>query len=302
MKCDDARRSLEMARQQFALRYFRWCVAECNREVESGFARIRRFPASTSLRFLDFVESLPRERAREQARDLMLANVKFHDSVTAGFSDARMTEAETELRQRFLDMRSPPRILLGQVVEPAYVSPREQELRQRDLNGETRLWEPIDRKSFVAVLRKHLDTLFGSPACRSSSTLDYRVPVGRWYLRSHIDLGGRSQLACSQLIEARRKQDLCTCALSNEINLLRWCGVHPSMRANLIEESRVDEVAALLREIFCYVLQEAPAWLADLEHDIPEEIEDANTWIADRLSVAGRTPLRPHPTNKRRDR
>lgn len=287
-----------MARQQFALRYFRWCLAECNREVDSGFARIRRFPSSTGLRFLDFVESLPRERAREQARDLMFANVKFHDSVTSGRSDARMTAAETELRQRFLDMRSPPRILHGQVVEPAYVSPREEALRQRDLNGETRLGEPIERKSFIAVLRKHLDTLFGSPARSSSSTLDYRVPVGRWYLRSHIDLGGRSQLACSQIIEARRKQDLCICALSNDLNLLRWCGVDPSMRANLIEASRIDEVAALLREIFCYVLQEAPAWLAGLDHDIPEEIEDATTWFTDRLSVAERAALQALRTNK----
>jgi hypothetical protein len=302
VKCDDARRSLETTRQQFALTYFRWCLAECNREVDSGFVRIRRFPSSTSLRFLDFVESLPRERAREQARDLMIANVKFHDATVAGFSDAGMTGAEKELRQRFLDMRSPPRVLHGQVVEPAYVSPREQDLMQRDLDGATRLWEPVDRKSFIAVLRKHLDTLFGPPVRRSASTLEYRVPVGRWYLRSHVDLGGRFQLACSQGIEARGKQDLCICALSNDINLLRWCGVHPAMRANLIEASRLDEVAALLRETFFYVLQEAPAWLEGLDHDIPEEIEDANTWIANRLSAAGLAPLRPLRTKKRRDR
>ncbi len=301
MKCDEARRSLENTRQKFAQRYFSWCLAECKREVDSDFARIRRFPASTSFRFIDFVASLPRERSPEQARDLMIANVKFHDSVMTGMRTP-MTEAETELRQRFLDMRSPPRVLHGVVVEFAYVSPREQELMQRDLDGETRLWEPIDRKSFVAVLRRHLDTLFGPPARRSSSTLDYRVPVGPWYLRSHIDLGGRSQLACSQWIEARRTQDLCMCALSNDINLLRWCGVHPSMRANLIEASRLDEVAALLREIFGYVLEEAPAWLAGLDHDIPEAIEDANTWPADRISAAGLAPARPSRGNKRRDR
>ena len=302
MKCDDAWRSLEMVRQKFASRYFRWCLAECNREVDRGFARIRRFPSSTSLQFLDFVESLPHERAREQARDLMIANLKFHDGMAAGLSEAGMTDVETELRQRFLDMRSPPRVLHGQIVEPAYLSPREQDLMQRDLDGETRLWDPIDRKSFIAILRKHLDTLFGPPARRSSSTLDYSVPVGRWYLRSHVDLGGRSQLACSQRIEARRKLDLCPCALSNDINLLRWCGVHPSMRTSLIEAGRLDEVAEVLRENFYYVLLESQAWLAGLEHDIPEEIEDANTWMANRLSATGLAPPRPRRTNKRRDR
>lgn len=175
MKCDDARRSLETTRQQFASRYFRWCLAQCEREVDWDFAWIRRFPSSTAFRFVDFVESLPRERAREQARDLMVANVKFHGSVAAGTREAGMTESEAELRQRFLDMRSPPRVLHGQVVEAAYVSPREQELMRRDLDGDTHRWEPIDRKSFIAVLRRHLDTLFGPPARRSSSTLDYRV-------------------------------------------------------------------------------------------------------------------------------
>lgn len=163
MKCDEARLSLDMPRRQFALRYFHWSLAECGREVDSGFARIRRFPSSTSFRFLDFVESLPGERAREQARDLMSANIKFHDAAVAGLGDAGMTDSERELRQRFLNMRSALRTLQGRLIETAYVSPREQDLMQRDLDGETRLWEQVDRKAFMAVLRKHLDTLLGPP-------------------------------------------------------------------------------------------------------------------------------------------
>lgn len=74
------------------------------------------------------------------------------------------------------------------------------------------------------------------------------------------------------------------------------------MRANLIEASRTDDVAALLREVFAYVLQEAPTWLAGLDHDIPEEIEDANTWVADRMSAAGLAPSPARRAIKRQDR
>jgi hypothetical protein len=71
--------------------------------------------------------------------------------------------------------------------------------------------------------------------------------------------------------------------LAGNINLLDWSGAHPSMRTHLIEASRLDEIAALLYEVFAYVLQEAPSWLEGLDHEIPEAIEDANTWLDARL-------------------
>ena len=123
--------------------------------------------------------------------------------------------------------------------------------------------------------------------CRHGTALEYCVPVGRWYLQTQVELGGRSQLACSQHVEARRARDLCRCTLSggHGINLLGWCGVHPSTHTSLIETSQLDAIATLLREVFAYVLQEAPAWLSGLDHAVPETIDDANTWLKARLAA-----------------
>jgi hypothetical protein len=281
MKCQDAIDSLRAAQDEFALRYYRWCLRESARELAAGFPRVRQFPSSQSLAFLDFVDTL----TADEARAAMAGNLKFHHAASADLAGDVATTEELATRQRWLAFLRPEIVRQGERCTTLYVSPREQSIMQRDLDGRTRLWEKTDRKTFIAVLREELDPVLGPPERSHATALEYCVPVGRWYLHAQVDLGGRSQLACSQHVEARRARDLCRCVLSggHGINLLGWCGVHPSTHTNLIAASQLEVIATLVREVFAFVLQEAPAWLSGLDHAVPETIDDANTWLEARL-------------------
>jgi hypothetical protein len=149
MKCQDAIDSLRAAQDEFALRYYRWCLRESARELAAGFPRVRQFPSSQSLAFLDFVDTL----TADEACAVMAGNLKFHHAASADLAGDVATTEELAMRQRWLAFLRPEIVRQGERCTTLYVSPREQSIMQRDLDGGTRLWEKTDRKTFIAVLQ-----------------------------------------------------------------------------------------------------------------------------------------------------
>jgi hypothetical protein len=77
-----------MTRQEFSFRYFRWCLVECDRAGDSGFARIRFFPAWAALRLQGCMLRIraARERAQKALGPRFDAEAEkaFHDVVLGG--------------------------------------------------------------------------------------------------------------------------------------------------------------------------------------------------------------------------
>src|SRR5215510_10178883 len=72
MKCAEAQSLLAPLQDEFARRYYRWCLAESQRELEADFPAIRAMQSHVSFLFLEFVESC----SRNEIRDLMVGGLK----------------------------------------------------------------------------------------------------------------------------------------------------------------------------------------------------------------------------------
>lgn len=136
------------------------------------------------------------------------------------------------------------------------------------------------------ILREHLNPVLGRPHRRTKTVLEYFAPIGRWYISTHVDLGGQSLLRYSHTIYARPPIDLAQCPLSqgHGQNLLDWCGVSPNTSTSLIAFDQFEDIAALLREASSCALQAASGWVDGIDHSIPDVLEDQDTWMQDRLA------------------
>lgn len=269
MKCAQALSKLAPLQDEFAVRYYRWCLQESLREMEGDFPSIRSIPSHVAFLFLDFVET----QSREEIRSLMIGGIKRFNPRAAELTDSFITAEEEALHQRFVAFFRDEVTLHGQRLSSVRIPTRESQLRDRELTGQTTT--KIKSKELKHALQKTLDGVLGKPERAPSSGLQFSKTFGSWHLTTSLDLAGHAQLNYSHWVGARHRIDLCPTHLNPGICPMNWYGIHPGTSFDLIEASEVQRTAETVGKFCARVLDLAPELLTGLEHDLPEEIEDS---------------------------
>jgi hypothetical protein len=267
MKCARAVALMEPLRNEFASRYYDWCLEESAREQRAGFPGIRAIPSYLSLLFLEFAA-----RCEErEIRDLMVGGIKTWLPRAVAAGRLSLSAAEDAAQGRFKDYSTEQVGDGEQPVQVMRVSRRECEIREQERLGRTTTL--ITAKQWRGVLCEQLNPLLGKPE-RTRSGIEYVTKIGPWFAHTSLDWAGRPQLNYAHWITARRQVDSCPTQLVNSVGPMSWCGIHRDTTFDLVQLRELEMTAQALAGFCRIVLDALPRLLAGLEHCLPEAMED----------------------------
>lgn len=268
MKCARAVGLMEPLRNEFASRYYDWCLEESAREQRAGFPGIRAISSYVSLLFLEFAASCD----EREVRDLMVGGIKTWQPRAVAAGRLSLSAAEDAAQGRFKDYSTEQIVADGeQPLQVMRVSRREREIREQERLGRTTTL--IAAKQWRSALCEQLNPLLGRPE-RSRSGIEYVTKVGPWFVQTRLDWDGRAQLNYAHWITPRRRLDSCPTQLVNSIGPMSWCGIHRDTTFDLVQLHELDATAWAVAGFCSRVLEALPRLLAGLEHRLPEAMED----------------------------
>ena len=268
MRCSEAQILLAPLQDEFARRYYHWCLEQSRRELEADFPSIRAIKSHVAFLFLDFAETC----SQQELRTLMVDGIKgFHPRATELTNDLITPDEET-MRRRFVAFFQDEVILHGQRLSRMRTPTRKAEIWERELVGKTSTL--IKSKQLKRALLETFEPILGKPERTDSLGLHFSKLFGSWHVTTVLDLAGPAQLNYGQRISARRRIDLCPTDLDPSICPMSWCGIHRGTAFDLIQTSEVQEIAATVARFSSHVVEVIPALLSGLEHKLPENIED----------------------------
>ncbi|HEY6924092.1 MAG TPA: hypothetical protein VI653_11530 [Steroidobacteraceae bacterium] len=267
MKCARAVGLMEPLRNEFASRYYDWCLEESAREQRAGFPNIRAIPSYVSLLFLEFAASCD----EREIRNLMIAGIKTWQPRAVATGRLPLSAAEDAAQGRFKDYSTEQIPDAEQPLQVMRVSRREREIREQERLGRTTTL--ITAKQWRGVLCEHLNPLLGI-AERTRTGIEYVTKIGPWFVQTSLDWAGGAQLNYAHWITPRRRLDACPTQLVNSIGPMSWWGIQRDTTFDLVQRHELDSSARALAGFCRRVLDALPRLLDGLEHCLPEAMED----------------------------
>jgi hypothetical protein len=267
MKCARAVALMEPLRNEFALRYYDWCLEESAREWRAGFPGIRAIPSYVALLFLEFAAGCE----EREIRDLMVGGIKTWQPRAVAASRLALSAAEDAAQGRFKDYCTEQVADGEQPLQVMRVSRRERDIREQERLGRTTTL--ITAKQWRGVLCEQLNPLLGKPG-RTRNGIEYVTKIGPWFVQTNLDWADRAQLNYAHWITPRRRLDSCPTQLVNSIGPMSWCGIHRDTTFDLVQLHELDSTARAVAGFCCRVLDALPRLLDGLEHRVPEVMED----------------------------
>lgn len=273
MNCIEANQRLEPLRKQFSVRYYRWAEQELLREIDSGFARVRKVKSSRVFHYLDFLLELnPQERAAAAFAFLRKAHKDAFTELGGSLTPEEQGYIE-KFQRRFYPIAS--------------LSRSETQLLENIPESEFEL----DAEEFEHLLESETSRVLQESLIKGRP-YSFQQRIGCWFLQTSIDVHSIFQLRYEHTIDARNANDLCPVHLKERgISLLGWLGVHPGTDFDRLRRSEMNETASFMAETIQHFVLAAPALLAGLEHDIPAELD---------MSVPRRRSVKKHNRQNRK--
>jgi hypothetical protein len=269
MKCADALKRLKPAQDEFALRYYRWCLEDSERERQENFPLVKEIRSFVAFLFLEFIDSC----GSTEIRNLMTCGIKRNNSRAVELASENISEAERDIHQKYIKYFTKEITWQGQQLTSLRMPLRESQIRDRELSGQTST--TIKSADLKRALKQALRPASGPTPRSQRATLEYCQTLDSWYVLTNLDFSGKAQLAYSHQISPRRTVDFCPTYLYGGISLLNWCGIHPNTSFDLIQTNEIDDVAESMRKICGHFLEKVPQLTSGLKHDVPEILEDA---------------------------
>ena len=168
--------TLEEAREEFAVRYYRWALQEAQSEVEDEFPLLSKMGSHEAGRFLSLMYTMSKEDRFSLAAALVR---QAHLPKRMQVADAQMTSEDNRLVEKWRRA-----ILVS--------TPKEQSIFQQKKSGE---WIQVKRKRLASLIERELRPTLGEPEAtpwpRSSEGWSYLSGVHGWKIRTNLDLGGK---------------------------------------------------------------------------------------------------------------
>jgi hypothetical protein len=245
MDIPEANQTLQLVRDEFLVRFYRWAKESSEEEYNAGFPSLSRIKNLSVLRFLNFVATLD-ETESTLLRSALLK--RFHQRAVELLDDFPSAYEEAILK----------RYSLAPEVSPSQISPSARGLRKGD---------------FREIVLKKLNPLLGDPidSPTDRETWSYQTGVGCWVLSTTVDTGGRRNVGYAHSIRARE-----SVYLHEGISILSWMGISSQTDWMHLSQAETPEAAECLKNVCQHFSIAVPKLLEDLSHSVTEP--EVRTW------------------------
>lgn len=167
---------ISTARELFALRFYKWAVADARREIENDFPLLRGIKSDHNYRFLAFMWSLSSVNER----------IKYHSArLRRGFSDCAKLAGE-EVSEDDKTLVSEMRNKIVMLLPPEHI-----------VKAARKINRSVLRKKLKAEIAQNLGTLVRPTG---ATEWDFVTPVNGWVVETNVDTGGSFQIQYSHII------------------------------------------------------------------------------------------------------
>lgn len=230
------------ARDQFAVRYYRWALEDFRREVREGLPLLRTIKGSFAVRAVTYMDSFGGDQLR-----LATALVKrAHPKALTLVGESPSPEEEA--------------LIAGYDNGTRLRTREEDEYNAALLADAPRL--KINRGRFLSVIKEQLAPVFGNEG-EPFSTKDewrYQTGIGEWTVQTYIDVGGSvHQLAYSHAIRAAEHR-----YLNENVSIFRWLGIGGQTSWNLLTDADTSAAALSISRVCAHFVRAAPDLLSGL--------------------------------------
>ncbi|HSS19126.1 MAG TPA: hypothetical protein VLL54_03570 [Pyrinomonadaceae bacterium] len=196
----------ESDKDKFDVRYYRWSMADAQREFEQNLPFLRSVQEPSALATLQYLEKL----SPDQRQSFMLASVRKANGRALELLGEELTQDECDQTARYTSNILP--LVTGFVDKLFYE-------RYLGPDKETR-----PKKSRLASLVKQkLNRCCGKVVSADSRLLwAHETTVEEWKVHTSIDMGGSPDLRYTQSIDHPDGES----SLKNVISMHRWLGFH----------------------------------------------------------------------------
>lgn len=231
------------AADEFAVRYYRWALADARREVEENFPLLRAVKAALPMRAVAYLESLAGDERLRAATALVKRNHRRAVALTGDVWGADEERIDREYRDAARVWR-----------------PEESWYREAMLHDAGRL--KIDRARFLAAVKAALAPVLGAGEPFSTKhEWRYDTPLGPWTLLTLVDAGGSvHQLAYTQTLRVSPSR-----VLKEGLSILGWLGIGGGHTTwDRLSEADTAAAAESIARIGAHFLRALPALVAGL--------------------------------------
>jgi hypothetical protein len=235
--------TLEVAKQEFLVRYYWWAKDQIAREVDAHFVLLEKLKQSgnpPSLRFCNYAKHFD----AHDVKSAMIAMLKKRMADAAEIANESFNEEDNCLCNSYFDFMEPTEI----------AKPKTQIVI-------------VDRQRFRNALKQCLGPILGGEMTQfGAGTWRYSTRVHSWIVGTTIDTAGSLHtLSYSHYIGTNDCPDLLTDAA---ISIQSWLGIAggPTYWVN-IDEDNMHNILSLLPEVGSHFLNAASSLLNGLNAD-----------------------------------
>lgn len=231
---------LERAKEEFAVRYYRWALEDARREVSEGFRLVRSIKDALAMRTVAYLERLS---LIEQIELLSALIKRFHPRAV------ELTSERMSLREEGLMKAKDDAILSLHLPIEAELGPFSPNKRPR-----------MSRSRFATLLKKEMVDLFGEPPPADKKAGFFRTPIGDWTFSTSVSYG--SPPLYLQSIRATERW-----YLQEYVSVLSWLGIAGQTSWDLARAGDEAETVHSIRNCCAHFLEAARGLLSGLSFD-----------------------------------
>ena len=232
--------NLNEAREIFCIRYFRWALADFEREIQQGYPLIASIKGRAAYRALSLLESLPGEESQRLANALVK---RFHKRAL----------------ERVGEHLSGEDVRLIELWRNAIDAPSHYE-REAGLSAGGEQAPRFQPKVYASLIKDRLKSELASPfEPLSGTTGRFQHQVGPWRVVTIVGYG--SQPFYAQDIIATK-----SVRLQSTVSVLCWLGIMGQTEWDLPQAGQEEEVARAVTMLVLHFTEAAPVLLDGLSH------------------------------------
>jgi hypothetical protein len=240
--------NLEKAKIEFATRMYWWSQKEIEREVLENFPTLKRVKSSSSLRFLQWMDSM--DKGKQLHTMKVLSQRSYRDIISLDGKEIDEDELETMIS----DYRK----------NTQKESPYEQ-LRWQSLLKKENTFK-VNKRHFGKILRNTLDQHLGT-VDKERGDWDqwyYVKKFGNWDIVTYLDVGGHRDVEYEHKVAIWGKRII----LDDSISPLIWLGIGTTMLDILRNDDKeLQETAQVILDYSNYFFDVVPKLLSGIELD-----------------------------------
>jgi hypothetical protein len=203
----------------FQLNFYKWARQNAQLELEQDFYRLESIRGFTAMNALAYIKSL-------EENDIL----KLIDSLVKGsFNSEFLASIGSSLTDEDLVWRT--NFTNNVIIHPIAYDAQEKIIFK--MISEKQFNKNLIKKSIKKALKEALKEFFEKPEFSQGDTWGYNTQFGNWIVKTHFDVGGRSQLRYGHTIYCPIRN--CTLYPSN-ISFLKWLGMGGETEWNLLSD------------------------------------------------------------------